>query len=122
MTQPSALTFEAGYTRLQTISQRVTSEEVPVAEMCDLFAEGKGLQKALTEYLNEQKSRVEAIERGEGIQAFRIVTPSSGGNTNDSPATGNAGDAFRSAPPDDFGDFAVPASKPSADVNDDIPF
>jgi exodeoxyribonuclease VII small subunit len=70
------LTFEAGYARLQAISQRVTSEDVPVAEMCDLFAEGKGLEKALTEYLEEQKRRVEAIERGEGVQPFRIVAPS----------------------------------------------
>lgn len=75
MTEPTALTFETGYTRLQAISQRVTSEDVPVSEMCDLFAEGKGLQNALTEYLDEQKGRVEAIERGEGIQAFRIVAP-----------------------------------------------
>jgi exodeoxyribonuclease VII small subunit len=116
MTQSTTLTFEAGYTRLQSIAQRVTSEEVPVAEMCDLFAEGKGLQKALTEYLSEQKGRVEAIERGEGIQAFRIVTPSSGGD---------ADDPFIPAPPADtadFGDFTPPASKPSAGVDDDIPF
>ncbi len=78
MTEPTALTFEAGYARLQAISQRVTSEDVPVAEMCELFAEGKGLEKALTEYLDEQKRRVEAIERGEGVQAFRIVAPAAG--------------------------------------------
>lgn len=75
MTEPTALTFEHGYRRLQAIADRVTSEDVPVAEMCDLFAEGKGLQTALTVYLDEQKSRVEQIERGEGIQAFRIVAP-----------------------------------------------
>ncbi len=75
MSESTALTFETGYARLQSISERVTSEEVPVAEMCDLFAEGKGLQKALTEYLDQQKSRVEAIERGEGVQTFQIVAP-----------------------------------------------
>ncbi len=75
MSTPTELTFEAGYTRLQNIADRVGTEEVPVAEMCDLFAEGKGLQTALTAYLDEQKERVEAIERGEGIQAFRIVPP-----------------------------------------------
>jgi exodeoxyribonuclease VII small subunit len=113
MTEPTALTFEEGYTRLQTIAKRVTSEVVPVAEMCDLFAEGKGLQKSLTEYLDEQKSRVEAIERGEGIQAFRIVAPSNG-----TPAP--------TAPefdvPSSRGDFAPapPSAGPPAD--DDIPF
>ena len=40
--------------------------------MCDLFAEGKGLELALTEFLDTQRQRVEAIERGEGIRRFRI--------------------------------------------------
>lgn len=112
MTEPTALTFEEGYTRLQTIAKRVTSEEVPVAEMCDLFAEGKGLQKSLTEYLDEQKGRVEAIERGEGIQAFRIVAPS------ESPGAAPELDV---APParDDFAPAPAPASAPA---DDDIPF
>lgn len=109
MTEPTALTFEAGYTRLQTISQRVTSEEVPVAEMCDLFAEGKGLQKALTEYLDDQKSRVEAIERGQGIQAFRVVAPAA--EASPAPTIPADADDLASAPP------ARPAP-----VDDDIPF
>ncbi len=75
MSESKPISFEAGYRRLQEISERVASDEVPVHEMCDLFAEGKGLDQALTAYLSEQKSRVEAIERGEGIQAFRIVPP-----------------------------------------------
>jgi exodeoxyribonuclease VII small subunit len=115
MTEPTALTFEEGYSRLQTIAKRVTSEEVPVAEMCDLFAEGKGLQKSLTEYLEEQKSRVEAIERGEGIQAFRIVPPSdSDGAARDLDSTPSTLPA-----PDDFSP-SVP--RPSAPADDDIPF
>jgi exodeoxyribonuclease VII small subunit len=115
MTEPVALTFEEGYTRLQTISKRVTSEEVPVAEMCELFAEGKGLQKSLTEYLGEQKSRVEAIDRGEGIQAFRIVSPS----PSDKPAPAPADDV-----PVNTADFSAPASAPRPPVpaDDDIPF
>jgi exodeoxyribonuclease VII small subunit len=111
MTVPTALTFEEGYTRLQTISQRVTSEDVPVAEMCALFAEGKGLQTALTEYLDEQKGRVEAIERGEGIQAFHIVAPA----------------AATAAKPDDDDLFAPAAADfapapPTPNTSDDIPF
>ena len=40
--------------------------------MCDLFAEGKGLEQALTAFLDTERARVEAIERGEGVHAFRI--------------------------------------------------
>ena len=69
------VTFEDGYRRLQGIAERLNSDEVPVHEMCDLFAEGTGLHQALTGYLGEQKARVEAIERGEGVQPFRIVAP-----------------------------------------------
>ena len=75
MSQSTDITFESGYRRLQDIAERLGSDEVPVHEMCDLFAEGKGLEQALGEYLAEQKERVEAIERGEGMRAFRVVPP-----------------------------------------------
>ncbi len=74
MSATKELTFESGYQRLQTIAGRLNEDEVPVSEMCDLFAEGKGLEQALTTYLNEQRERVEAIERGEGIRVFKITT------------------------------------------------
>jgi exodeoxyribonuclease VII small subunit len=70
-----SITFEDGYRRLQTIAERLGADEVPVHEMCDLFAEGKGLEQALGRYLAEQKARVEAIERGEGVQPFRVTAP-----------------------------------------------
>lgn len=76
MSKTTSITFETGYRRLQEISERVNSDEVPVHEMCDLFAEGKGLATALTSYLDEQKARVEAIERGDEIHAFKVVAPS----------------------------------------------
>jgi exonuclease VII small subunit len=66
------LTFEQGYDRLQQIAQRLGEEQVPVGEMCELFAEGRGLELALTEFLDGERARVEAIERGEGVRAFRI--------------------------------------------------
>jgi exodeoxyribonuclease VII small subunit len=125
MTEPTSLTFEAAYDRLHQIQTRVTSEEVPVAEMCDLFAEGKGLQQACMTYLDEQKSRVEDIERGEGIQAFRIVAPSDGDSratSNDDASRGEiefADDDFElepASPP------APPASAPASSAEDDIPF
>jgi exonuclease VII small subunit len=103
------LTFEAGYERLRTIAERINKEEVPVSEMCDLFAEGKGLEQALTGYLDTQTQRVEAIERGEGIQAFRIVAP-----TPDTKELVVDEDDFVPAP-------AVPNGA-SAAGDDDIPF
>jgi exodeoxyribonuclease VII small subunit len=75
MSTVKTVTFEDGYERLQTIAERVNSEEVPVDELCDLFAEGKGLEKALSDYLAEQKERVEQIERGEGVQTFKVEAP-----------------------------------------------
>jgi exodeoxyribonuclease VII small subunit len=75
MSQSTDVTFETGYRRLQDIAERLGSDEVPVHEMCDLFAEGKGLEQALGDYLSQQKARVEAIERGEGMRAFRVVPP-----------------------------------------------
>ncbi len=77
--QPTKLSFEAGYERLQEISGRLNEDEVPVSEMCDLFAEGKGLEIALTGFLDTQRDRVESIERGEGIRAFRITRTADAG-------------------------------------------
>ena len=68
------ITFEAGYERLKSIAERIDEEEVPVSEMCNLFAEGKGLERALSDYLDTQQARLEEIERGEGVQSFRIVS------------------------------------------------
>jgi exodeoxyribonuclease VII small subunit len=87
MSDTTSITFESGYRRLQDISERVNSDEVPVHEMCDLFAEGKGLATALTSYLDEQKARVEAIERGDEIHAFKVVAPSGETEERAAPAT-----------------------------------
>ncbi len=70
---PTELTFEAGYERLAQIAKRLNEDQVPVSEMCDLFAEGKGLEVALSGFLDTQRERVEAIDRGEGIRTFRIT-------------------------------------------------
>ena len=77
MTNPTAITFEEGYRRLQEIAEEVNETEVPVDRMGDLFAEGKGLDKALTDHLAKQKERIERIEKGDEIQAFRIASASS---------------------------------------------
>ena len=101
MSNTKSVTFESGYRRLQEISERVNSDEVPVHEMCDLFAEGKGLATALTSYLDEQKARVDAIERGAEIQAFRVVAPA-GGAAADAPAAPQSVAAPQLAADDDI--------------------
>jgi exodeoxyribonuclease VII small subunit len=87
MTEPKTITFEKGYRRLQEIAEEVNETEVPVDRMGDLFAEGKGLDKALTDHLAEQKERIEKIERGDEIQAFRIAPTSSGVSTDSTEAS-----------------------------------
>lgn len=79
--------------------------------MGSLFAEGKGLDKALTDHLDEQKARIERIERGEEIQAFRII-----------PQSADVADEAQ-ADRDNEDDFKVsrPAARP-APAEDDIPF
>jgi exodeoxyribonuclease VII small subunit len=110
MSETQSITFEAGYSRLQEIADRLSSDEVPVHEMCELFSEGKGLEQALTGYLDDQKSTVEAIDRGEGIRAFRVVAPAS-----DNAPDFDAGDGGEAG-----GRFTP--QTPSAGPDDDIPF
>jgi exonuclease VII small subunit len=76
--QPVELTFEQGYDRLQEIARRLGDQQVSVSEMCELFAEGRGLELALTEFLDHERARVEAIERGEDVRAFRISRAGAG--------------------------------------------
>lgn len=102
MSDTTNVTFENGYRRLQDISERVNSDEVPVHEMCDLFAEGKGLATALTSYLDEQKARVEAIERGEEIHAFRVVAPSGEASPGEAEDAGGNGAPPQLAGPDEI--------------------
>jgi exodeoxyribonuclease VII small subunit len=71
--QPKKISFEQGYERLKEIAARLDEQEVPVSELCELFAEGKGLERALLDYLEEQKGRLEEIEQGKGIPRFKVV-------------------------------------------------
>ena len=110
MTESTDITFEAGYRRLQDIAERLGSDEVPVHEMCDLFAEGKGLEQALGDYLSQQKERVEAIERGDGMRAFRVVPPGGAGEIRAQRASRDGADApaAEAAPPPPPQDQALP--------------
>ena len=51
MTKPTTITFSEGYERLQEIADEVNQAEIPVDVLGDRFAEGKGLEKALSDYL-----------------------------------------------------------------------
>jgi exodeoxyribonuclease VII small subunit len=102
--EPREITFEEGYERLKAIAARIDEEEVPVSELCELFAEGKGLERALSSYLESQQGRLEEIERGEGVASFQVVSASSPGTER----------SANSEPPEDEGRLPIDES--------DLPF
>ncbi len=71
------VTFEDGYEELKRIVARLDAEDVTVHEMCELFARGKGLERALRGYLETQKGKLDEIEAGENLPEYTIVAPSS---------------------------------------------
>lgn len=72
----SEVTFEDGYEELKRIVTRLDAEDVTVHEMCELFARGKGLERALRGYLETQKGKLDEIEAGENLPEFTIIAPS----------------------------------------------
>jgi exonuclease VII small subunit len=74
--KPKEIVFEMGYERMKEIGARLDSGEVTVAEMCDLYAEGKGLGRALMEYLDEREGELQEIDEGRNLPRFRVVGPS----------------------------------------------
>ncbi|HEX3803325.1 MAG TPA: exodeoxyribonuclease VII small subunit [Solirubrobacteraceae bacterium] len=116
-TETASVTFERGYERLQEIATRLNEDDVTVSEMCDLFAEGKGLEQALIQYLDTQQARVQAIESGEGVRAFTIT----GATSEPSALQAQRSASVSKDIPVDTADF-VPASVGAAAADDDIPF
>jgi exodeoxyribonuclease VII small subunit len=117
-TTVTEVTFEVGYDELKSIVERLDAEDVSVHEMCELFARGKGLEKALRGYLTTQQGKLDEIEAGEHLPEFDVVAPSE---------PSDADDAHADAPVVDLADFAgdfSPAPKPrhAAPADDDIPF
>ncbi|HXB64301.1 MAG TPA: exodeoxyribonuclease VII small subunit [Solirubrobacteraceae bacterium] len=103
----SEVTFEDGYEELKRIVARLDAEDVTVHEMCELFARGKGLERALRGYLETQKGKLDEIEAGENLPEFTIIAPSF---------------PLVAAPP---ADQSRPAQAPfdsPPGVDDDIPF
>ena len=76
MPEIAEVTFEAGYEDLKGIVTRLDAEDVSVHDMCELFARGKGLEKALRGYLTTQQGKLDEIEAGENLPEFAIVAPS----------------------------------------------
>jgi exodeoxyribonuclease VII small subunit len=104
------ITFEDGYEELKRIVTRLDAEDVSVHEMCELFARGKGLEKALRGYLDTQQGKLEEIEAGENLPEFSIVAPAT------PPPAGTADRQLA-------GDAPQPAPPPgNAAGDDDIPF
>ena len=116
-TAVTEVAFEAGYDELKGIVARLDAEDVSVHEMCELFARGKGLEKALRGYLTSQQGKLDEIEAGDHLPEFAIVAPLE-------PTETVTGFSPRTDIPDfGAGDFAAsPAPRQSAPADDDIPF
>jgi exodeoxyribonuclease VII small subunit len=117
------VTFEDGYAKLKDIVARLDADDVSVHEMCELFAQGKGLEKALRGYLTTQKGKLDSIEAGEDLPNFVIVAP--GVAEADRPADSVTPSASDFTLPSFDGGFqaaAAPAARQTTVADDDIPF
>src|SRR4051794_6236759 len=105
------LAFAAAYDRLKEITTRLSSDtenEIDPDQLLELLAEGKGLEIALRQRLDEVEQQIRQIESGEGIRAYRIVAADAGGAVPDVAV--------------DTNDFAQPHRAAAAPSDDDIPF
>lgn len=108
--EKTEITFTEAYDELKQITDKLNSEEIDADELVGLLKRGKGLEAALRTHLTDIEQEVTAIEKGEGIDAFRIV------------ASKRAADAEAKevAETSDFDSPEAPAAVGSSD--DDIPF
>jgi exonuclease VII small subunit len=70
---PVLISFEDGYERMKQISASLESTDLSVSEMCQSYAEGKGLGKALLAYLDEREGELKEIDEGRNLPAFEII-------------------------------------------------
>ena len=75
-TQAEDINFEGGYEELKAIVARLGEDDVPVQELLDSFRRGRGLEKALSAYLQEREGELAEIESGQGLPTFNITAPS----------------------------------------------
>jgi exodeoxyribonuclease VII small subunit len=71
---PIRISFEAGMARLEEISRELDSGEAPLDRTIELMREGKGLEQALRSYLDQAAERLSAIEQGEMLTLYEIVS------------------------------------------------
>lgn len=70
---PVPISFEDGYERMKQISASLESTDLSVSEMCQSYAEGKGLGRALLAYLDEREGELKEIDEGKNLPAFDII-------------------------------------------------
>jgi exodeoxyribonuclease VII small subunit len=87
--RPEQVTFEQGYEQLKTIVSELDRPDVSVHDMFEGFRRGKGLEKALRQYLEEHEGELTEIADGKNVPEFVIVAPSG------APAQNGAGAADR---------------------------
>ena len=75
MTEATPVTFEDGYEQLKGIVTRLDAEDVPVHESCELFARGRGIEKALRAYLTTQRGKLDEIEAGQNLPSSPSSRP-----------------------------------------------
>ena len=68
------ITFEQGLARLSDIVRQVESESVPIGTAIELVREGRGIERALREYLDTCQGELAEIEAAEAPATFRVVT------------------------------------------------
>lgn len=67
------ITFEQGLGRLSEIVRQVESESVPIGTAIELVREGRGIERALREYLDQCQGELSEIEAAEAPTTFRVV-------------------------------------------------
>ncbi len=85
MSDPTEITFSTAYERLKSITDTLNAEEVEADALVPLLRDGKGLEAALRAHLDQVEQDVRAIESGEGITAYRIVSSAGGSSPEAAP-------------------------------------
>jgi len=71
---PAELSFGAAYDRLQAVAAELGADATMAPDrLIALLREGKGLERALRDHLEQVEQEVRAIEDGDGAVAYRIV-------------------------------------------------
>lgn len=87
MTQEQTpITFEEGLKRLEQIASEIESDAVPLERTLDLVREGRGIERALREYLERCERELTDITAGDAPATHRVVA-SPGGDTDDDVTT-----------------------------------